>query len=121
VELTPTAHAERASTTGVLASSNYFNTQLAARPHACPRYESLISAAAAHPAPMTVEQMESALYGARMRGLNLQAVVFEPAALKMHVSINRLPAAAGPYVPLELTPLFATPRVGQTASAPSSN
>jgi hypothetical protein len=56
---------------------------------------------------MTVEQMQAALHDNRIPEMNLQAVVFEPAAGRMHVSINRVPASAGPYESLDVRRLFA--------------
>jgi hypothetical protein len=56
---------------------------------------------------MNVRRMKRALHAARIATMNLQAVVLEPAAMRMHVSINHVPASAGPYVALDLRALFA--------------
>ena len=48
-------------------------------------------------------------WDARRPDSNLQATIFEPAKMRMHVSINRVPATAGPYVVLDLATLFAAP------------
>jgi len=107
LELGLAASRRRTGENGVLAVSNYFLTpDLRAMPMACPRYEGLLSAARRNRSRMTVEAMEAALYDAHVPGLNLQAVVFEPAAMRIHVSINRQPASAGPYESLDLRELL---------------
>ncbi|HUS47856.1 MAG TPA: C45 family peptidase [Phycisphaerae bacterium] len=100
----------RRSRDGILAASNYFLTpRLRTKQSRCRRYDSLLAAARKHRGQMTVEKMTEALYEARVQGLNLQAVVFEPTAMRMHVSINHMPAAKGPYVQFDLKKLFAQP------------
>lgn len=95
---------------GVLAASNYFlMPRLRTRDRKCRRYDSLLAAAGKHRGRMTVRRMKAALYKARIPCMNLQAVIFEPAAMRMHVSINRSPAARGPYVQFDLKKLFAQP------------
>jgi hypothetical protein len=95
---------------GSLAQTNYFLTEgLAAYPPQCDRHDLLLAAAQANRGRMGIEEMKKALHQARINALNVQAVVFEPAAMRMHVSVNRLPASAGPYVLMDLAKLFATP------------
>lgn len=92
---------------GVLAATNYFLKPLlrdsAVR---CGRRQSLLAAARRCRGRMNAEEMTAALHDARIDKLNLQAVVFEPGAMRMHVSINRIPASAGPYVTFDLRELF---------------
>ena len=54
-----------------------------------------------------VETMKKTLNAAKMERINLQAAVFEPGALRMHVSFNRNPAAAGPYTLFDVRALCA--------------
>ena len=108
VELGLTGSRVRRHEGGVLAASNYFRTpELRTHPDACKRYRALTEAAKKHYGAVDVEVMKKALYAARLRGINLQAVVFEPAAMKMHLSINRVPASAGPYATLDVRKLLA--------------
>ena len=105
VELSPLGSEVRRGNDGALAASNHFRTEwLREYEEHCHRYESLISSP--QNGPLGVAQMEKALYDARMKGLNVQAVVFEPAARRMHVSINHAPASAGPYITLDREVLF---------------
>ena len=90
-----------------LIATNYFRTpelagnhQRAARADACQRYQRLAVGRYAIEDVMSVTDLKQALHRTRVKMLNLQAVVFEPAAMRMHVSINRLPASAGPYIVL---------------------
>jgi len=99
--------AVRYGTDGVLACSNGFLLEtMAARPRPCPRYDRLLEAGNAHRGDMTVERMEKALFASRIPNINIQAFVFEPGKMRMHVSVNRNPASAGPYVPIDVRKLF---------------
>jgi hypothetical protein len=119
VELGLSGSAVRGSPDGLLAASNHFRTPLLyAQEVSCPRYKSLMEDGRAAQGAMSVEQMKAALYRARVEKLNLQAVVFEPAAMRMHVAVNRVPASAGPYVEVDLQRLFAAaPDPGLAPSA----
>ncbi|MFO7899214.1 MAG: hypothetical protein R6V58_09155, partial [Planctomycetota bacterium] len=50
---------------------------------------------------------EKALHAARLGGLKIQVAIFEPGGQKMHLSVNRSPASAGPYTVFDLAELFA--------------
>jgi len=50
--------------------------------------------------------MKKALHAAMIPTMNIQAVVFEPGKMRMHVSINRVPAGAGPYRVFDLRKLL---------------
>ncbi|MFH1733007.1 MAG: C45 family peptidase [Planctomycetota bacterium] len=108
LELGLNASHVRLARNGVLAASNHFRTpELRAREVACERYATLIAAAEKNHGAFDVELMKKTLHAARIRGLNLQAAVFEPAAMTMHVSVNRSPAAAGPYAAFDVKKLCA--------------
>jgi hypothetical protein len=96
----------------VLAVSNYLlDPRLReGEPVRCPRYAALMAAARRHHGRINVAVLEQVLHAARMEGLNLQAVVFEPARMKMHLSANRVPASAGPYATFDVRGLFDAPR-----------
>ena len=96
LELGLKASGVRLARRGVLAASNHFRTpELRAREVACERYATLIATAEKNYGAFDVELM------------NLQAAVFEPAAMRMHVSVNRSPAAAGPYTVFDVKKLCA--------------
>jgi len=111
LELGPDGSRERTSDNGILAASNYFRTEMALKPVDCPRFASLMEsaahAAAEHGKPeMSLAEMEAAVRKAAIMPLSLQAIILEPQARRMHVSINRSPAAAGPYTTFDLRELM---------------
>jgi hypothetical protein len=102
---------------GVLVSTNHFMKPPVVRPEdSGVRYDTLLAAGIASDGAMNVEQMKKALWAARGK-LNVQAVVFEPSRLRMHVSINHVPAAGGPYLVLDLHDLFSPQELGLAPSA----
>ncbi|MBI5725205.1 MAG: hypothetical protein HZA50_14695 [Planctomycetes bacterium] len=121
LETSPLGYIVRTNAGGVLAASNHFlDRRLASHDVLCLRYASLMSAGQAHKDGMSVDEMKKALFNARIPNINIQAVVFEPARHVMHVSINRNPASAGPYVALELDKLFAQPPASQPVQTPQA-
>jgi hypothetical protein len=50
--------------------------------------------------------MKEAMHIARRKGRNLQCVLFEPGAAKMHVSINKVPASKGPFTEFDINKLL---------------
>ena len=114
VELGLAGSAVRLLEDAPLIATNYFRTpelagnrQRAARADACQRYQRLAVGRYAAEDVMSVADLKHALHRTRVKMLNLQAVVFEPAAMRMHVSINRLPASAGPYTLLDARRMMA--------------
>jgi hypothetical protein len=102
---------------GMLVCTNHFlQLPIASAANSRDRYATLESAARASGVPLTVEQTKRALLAARGKD-NIQAVVFEPRAMRMHVSINHSPAAGGPYVALDLRELFATEELAPAHAA----
>lgn len=101
VELGLRACAIRRAESGLLVATNHFRTPtMISHESRCRRYGRLVAAEPAEPITMSLAEMKRALHRTRPWMLNLQAVIFEPAARRMHISINRLPASAGPYVTL---------------------
>ena len=90
-----------------VAVSNHFRSK-AIRSHreTCPRLTALESFAEKHRGSFDVQLMKEAMYEARIPQLNLQTAIFEPANMRMHVSMNRVPASRGPYVTFDLHELF---------------
>ena len=108
LELSPNGNVTRRGPDGYLAASNYYiDHPDRAHDADCWRYDALIDAAEEYQGQMNRELMEEAVYDASYDDLNLQAVIFEPAKMQMHVSINQVPAAAGPYQTFDLSALLA--------------
>lgn len=107
LEIGPSGIEERTGEGGVLAASNWFLVpSLRTKEVACRRYTALTNAARRGYGSFTVEDMKAALFASRIENLNLHAVIFEPGACRIHVSINREPASEGPYTTLDLAELF---------------
>jgi predicted choloylglycine hydrolase len=97
----------RSSDKTSLAASNYFrDSALQVRKVDCPRYSSLVGSVKQNYGKYDVATMENALYRARINNLNLQAVVFEPEKMLMHVAMNSRKAAAGPYITFDVRKLL---------------
>ncbi len=91
----------------LIASNHFRSPALAARKEQCKRYATLEEAVRRHRGKFDSMVMQKALSDARMERMNVQAVVFEPKKMRMHVSMNRNPAAQGPYTTFDLKKLLA--------------
>jgi len=90
-----------------LAVSNYFiDPDMGSGGFKCPRYDSLMRSVEENSGKYNEKIMENALRDAIIEGLNLQAVVFQPSKMVMHISVNKIPAAEGPYREFNLKELF---------------
>jgi len=91
-----------------IAATNYFlNPGKRSQKVDCERYGYLDALGSDAGAALGVEDMEKALKGSAMGKLNLQAVVFVPADMKMYLSMNRMPPAAdGPYREFDIRELL---------------
>ena len=93
---------------GALATSNFYTVYPnRSYDYACPRSKALLATADAFRGSMAADQMEAALAAGSFDPFNLHAVVFEPGAMRMRVSLNRVPAADGPYQAFDLRELLA--------------
>jgi len=113
VELGTHSTGERRPTRHTLAAGNFFHD--AKRRNGWGpdkfrrRYDQLIAFVEKRHGRIDATNITEALYNARSKAANIHSMVFEPAPMKMHVSFNRFPAAAGPYVELDLKTLFNAP------------
>lgn len=98
----------RRGSDGVLAATNQFleHPDRLDAGHSF-RYDVLVGEAGRRRGDMTAEAMKSVLFAARVWGINYRATIFEPQEMRMHVSINRNEASAGPYVLLDVLRLLA--------------
>ncbi len=93
---------------GILAQTNYFQRRPGRMIDGNDwRYSVLLKKAREADGSMNVQKMEHLLDLVKDRSLNLQAAVFEPGAMRMHISLNTQgPAASGPYYTLDVRSLF---------------
>lgn len=93
-----------------LVSSNYFKDKSISAWNAnCERYNALANAAIQHHGKVNPNIIKKALYDARIKELNIQAIIFKPEDMEMFLSINKKPASKGPYIKLDLKSLFIRP------------
>lgn len=108
LEMTPKTVAARRDSGGILACTNHFRTdELEVWPmqRLCNRYPKLIQARKLD--QLGVSDVAKKMDEVNMGRMTAQTMVFEPAALKLHLAIGSCPSSALPLKPLELGPLFA--------------
>jgi hypothetical protein len=105
-EITPKSVAVRHSSHGILACTNHFRTSELSVPIVswCARYQRLIAAREA--GQLGIADVAKKLDEVKQRGLTVQTMIFEPAALRLHLAIGSCPSSALPMKELELKPLF---------------
>lgn len=120
-EITPRKVCVRPPIDGLCVTTNHFCTP-ELRPlvrlnlfHTDNRFKAL-SETSRGPAPLDLAAVHHCLDGAHMAG-TLQAMIFEPATLTLHLAIGVKPATAGEMKPLELGELFEEVTYGTRRSA----
>jgi len=106
-ELSPLATAVREGDKGVLAATNYFYASGMFENHVNERrFANLMMLSKKYHGELNLEHLQEAMHSARQLNENLQCVLFEPAKMKMHVSMNRVPASAGPFTEFDVKKLL---------------
>jgi len=105
LEMTPETVAARHASDGILACTNHFRTDELAMLPWCNRYRKLIQA-------RKLDRLDLADVAQKMNEvgvgrMTVQTMVFEPAAMRMHLAIGECPSSALPLKALDLGPLFA--------------
>ncbi len=103
LELTPQSVVARQPEHDVLVCTNHFRSPELAVSRECPRYEALSAGAAE--TTYDVPKIWARLHKAGTNG-TLQSMVFEPAALRLHLSTEGVPATANPPKSIELKELL---------------
>ena len=107
LEMTPKTVATRHASNGILACTNHFRTdELAVWPMSrlCNRYPKLIQCRKL--GEIDVADVAKKLDEVNMGRMTMQTMIFEPAALKLHLAIGACPSSALPMNTLDLGPLF---------------
>ena len=105
-EITPRTVAVRRSTDGCCAATNHFRSAELATDLRCDRFELLAKTSAARKS-FTVADVAGQLHAVHQGDWTVQTMVFEPAALRLHLAIGGLPASAQPLKTLDVRPFFA--------------
>jgi isopenicillin-N N-acyltransferase like protein len=108
LEMTPKSVVARHGNDGILACTNHFRSDDLAMwlaPRFCTRYPKLIQSRKLD--RLGVGDVAKKLDEVHLPGLTVQTMIFEPAALKLHLAIGACPSSALPMKLLDLKPLFA--------------
>jgi predicted choloylglycine hydrolase len=103
-ELTPQTVELRTSEEGVCLCTNHFRSPELATSMECWRYEKLADEVGEK--PYAVADVAKRLHDVNQGEATLQSMVFEPAALKLHLAFGKGPASRLPMHDLELVKLF---------------
>jgi isopenicillin-N N-acyltransferase like protein len=103
-EVTPKTVLARRADRGLCYCTNHFVGKGLATPMRCWRYEILEKTQKLD--KLSVKEVAKQLHAVNQREWTQHSMVFEPAALKLHLSIGRGPASARPLTLLDLTPYF---------------
>jgi isopenicillin-N N-acyltransferase-like protein len=104
-EITPRNVVVRTAVEGVCACTNHFRTAALAMSMRCDRYDTLDKSRAL--AKLNVADVAKQMDAVNQGAWTLQTMVFEPAALKLHVAFGKGPATRLPLHTLDLRALFA--------------
>ena len=105
LEMTPKTVVARHAIDGILACTNHFRSDELAVFAWCPRYQRLIQSRKLD--QLDVSDVAKKMHEVNMGRMTVQTMIFEPAALKLHLAIGSCPSSALPMKLLELKPLFA--------------
>ncbi len=108
LEMTPVTVASRHSSNAILACTNHFRTdelEVWVASRFCNRYPKLIQARKLD--RLGVAEVAQKMDEVNMGRLTVQTMVFEPAALKLHLAVGSAPSSSQPLKELDLRPLFA--------------
>ncbi|MEE4284610.1 MAG: C45 family peptidase [Mariniphaga sp.] len=99
--------AVREGNKGVLAATNYFYTSgMFAKPDNDKRLSGLMINARKNYGKFKLKHLKTAMHQARKPNENLQCVMFEPAQMLIHVSMNKVPASKGPFYTINVNDLL---------------
>lgn len=104
-EITPKTVVRRDPQSGLLPCTNHFRTEPLTTGLSCRRYDILL-AAGTNRQRMDVALLCDYLHRVNQGVLTIQSMVFEPADLRLHVSLTQPPVSDGPYRALSLAPWF---------------
>jgi hypothetical protein len=103
-EITPKCVVVRQSVDGICPCTNHFRTPQLATDRTCRRYD--ILEGSRNLSKLDLVDVQRKLHGANQGAETLQTMIFEPAALKLHLAIGTCPSSARTMQALELAPLF---------------
>jgi hypothetical protein len=92
---------------GVLAASNYFySPEMFKETVTDNRFSQLMLKARDNYGMFNFDNLKEAMHAARKPRENLQCILFEPTKMQIHVSMNKVPATKGPFIPFDVKKLL---------------
>jgi predicted choloylglycine hydrolase len=104
LEITPNHVQRRDGEKGICACTNHFRTKGLRTSLECDRYETLEKSQEMK--KLGLEDIAKKLHAVNQGDLTLQTMIFEPAALKLHLAYGKCPSSALPMKELDLAPLL---------------
>ena len=94
-ELTPRTVIKREGKNGILPCTNHFRSPQLCTSKTCRRYSNLLKSKMIK--KLGIDDVGKMMHSANQRSWTLQSMIFEPATLKVHVSVGNGPTSKGPY------------------------
>ena len=105
LEMTPRTVSDRSSISGICACTNHFRTSELSVFALCGRYPRLAHSRLL--GRLGIPEVAKKMHQVHIGRLTVQTMIFEPAALKLHLAIGSCPSSALPLKQLDLKSLFA--------------
>ena len=116
LEITPKTVARRNADEGVTLCTNHFRTSGLINDNSCWRYSKLTQARGEE--KLGIADVARYMHSVNVGKKTIQTMIFEPSALRIHLSFGPLPSSGQPLKPIDLAELFHP--VELTANAKSS-
>jgi predicted choloylglycine hydrolase len=104
-ELTPKSVVARKPAEGLLACTNHFRTDPLCTSKSCRRYTSLIKSRTYK--KVGLNDLKTLMHAANQRTWTIQTMIFEPSAMKLHVSLTDPPTSNKTFKTLDVKQLLA--------------
>jgi hypothetical protein len=104
LEMTPKSVVRREAEAGFCPCTNHFRSAELATATACHRYDALNEAGRLP--KLGLREVAARMHAANQGPDTFQTMIFEPAALKLHLAIGSCPSSALPLIELNLQPLL---------------
>ncbi len=106
-ELGQNSFAFREGYKGTLAgSNNFYASGMFKKVRSDKQFAALMLNSKNHYGSFTLNEMKKAMHDASIPNKTLQCVLFEPEKMRIHVSMNKVPASKGPFIEFDINTLL---------------